>query len=146
MFLGQYRHNLDSKDRLTVPAKYREELVDGGFMMKGFDNNLMVLTPQAFDVVSRRLNRMSITSPKARLLRRRIFSSAERFDLDKSGRFLIPVYLRQAASLDGAVVLNGAGDYFEIWSPELWSEEEVKSDDADMDPEIFDGLDLSTSE
>jgi len=146
MFLGQYRHNLDSKDRLTVPAKYRDELVEGGFMMKGFDHNLMVLTPEAFEVVSRRLNRMSLTSPKARLLRRRIFSSAERFDLDKSGRFLIPVYLRQAAGLDGEVVLNGAGDYFEIWAPTMWSEEEAKSETAGMDPELFDDLDLATSE
>lgn len=146
MFLGQYRHTLDSKDRLTVPARYRDELAEGGFMMKGFDNNLMVLTPQAFGVVSRRLNRMSLTSPKARLLRRRIFSSAERFDLDKSGRFLIPAYLRQSASLNGEVVLNGAGDYFEIWAPSLWSEEEVKSESAGMDTGLFDDLDLATSE
>ena len=146
MFLGFDRHTLDSKNRLTVPAKYREELVTGGFVMKGFDNNLMVLTLQAFDVVSKRLNRMSLTNPKARLLRRRIFSSAERFELDKVGRFLIPEYLRLSAGLDGEVVLNGAGDYFEIWAPELWAEEEHLTQDAGMNPELFDDLDLATSE
>lgn len=146
MFLGYDRHTLDSKNRLTVPAKFREELANGGFVMRGFDQNLMVLTPAAFDVISRRLNRMSLTNPRARMLRRRIFASAERFELDKSGRFLVPEFLRQVANLDGEVVLNGAGDYFEIWSPGLWVEQETKADDAGMNPELFDDLDLITSE
>jgi MraZ protein len=146
MFLGFDRHTLDSKNRLTVPAKFRGELTEGGFVMRGFDQNLMVLTPAAFEVVSRRLNRMSLTNAKARMLRRRIFSSAEQIGLDKSGRFLIPEYLRLDANLDGEVVLNGAGDYFEIWSPENWAQEEVKTDAAGLDPALFDDLVLATSE
>jgi MraZ protein len=146
MFTGTHRHTLDQKNRLTVPAKFREELTDGGFVMQGFEQNLMVLTPQAFDVVSRRLNRMSLTNPKARMLRRKIFSSTERFELDKTGRLLIPDFLRQSASLDGEVVLKAAGDYFEIWSPGLLAEQEKQAELAGMDPELFDDLDLATSE
>lgn len=114
--------------------------------MQGFEQNLMVLRPDAFDVVSRRLNRMSLTNPKARWLRRQIFSSTERFELDKAGRFLIPEFLRRFATLEGEVVLKGAGDYFEIWSPGLLQDLEKKAEDAGMNPELFDDLDLATSE
>ena len=146
MFLGFDRHSLDNKNRLTVPAKYRAELENGGYVMRGFDDNLMVLTMQAFDVISKRLNRLSLTNPKARLLRRKIFSSAERFELDKTGRFLIPEHLRLAAGLEGEVILSGLGDFFEIWSPELWGEQEAQAEAQGMDPELFDDLDLTTSE
>ena len=146
MFLGFDRHSLDNKNRLTVPAKYRAELENCGYVMRGFDDNLMVLTMQAFDVISKRLNRLSLTNPKARLLRRKIFSSAERFELDKTGRFLIPEHLRLAAGLEGEVILSGLGDFFEIWSPELWGEQEAQAEAQGMDPELFDDLDLTTSE
>ena len=146
MFLGFDRHSLDNKNRLTVPAKYRAELENGGYVMRGFDDNLMVLTMQAFDVISKRLNRLSLTNPKARLLRRKIFSSAERFELDKTGRFLIPEHLRLAAGLEGEVILSGLGDFFEIWSPELWGDQEAQAEAQGMDPELFDDLDLTTSE
>ncbi len=146
MFLGFDRHNLDNKNRLTVPAKYRVELETGGYVMRGFDDNLMVLTTQAFDVLSKRLNHMSITNPKARLLKRKIFASAERFELDKTGRFLIPEHLRLAASLENEVVLSGLGDFFEIWSPELWGEQEAQAEAQAMDPELFDDLDLTASD
>jgi len=146
MFLGFDRHSLDNKNRLTVPAKFRVELETGGYVMRGFDDNLMVLTTQAFDVLSKRLNRMSITNPKARLLKRKIFSSAERFELDKTGRFLIPEHLRLAAGLESEVVLSGLGDFFEIWSPELWGEQEAQAEAQAMDPELFDDLDLTASD
>jgi len=146
MFLGFDRHSLDNKNRLTVPAKFRVELETGGYVMRGFDDNLMVLTTQAFDVHSKRLNRMSITNPKARLLKRKIFSSAERFELDKTGRFLIPEHLRLAAGLESEVVLSGLGDFFEIWSPELWGEQEAQAEAQAMDPELFDDLDLTASD
>ena len=76
MFLGQYRHNLDSKDRLTVPARYRDQLDAGAYVMQGFERNLMVMTEPAFNEVAQHVNQMSITDPIARLLRRLIFSTA----------------------------------------------------------------------
>ena len=72
MFLGEYRHSLDIKDRLTVPARFRELMVDGAYILRGFDRNLMVLTPKAFDAISHRLDQMSLTDPLARALRRLI--------------------------------------------------------------------------
>lgn len=144
MFLGQYRHNLDSKDRLTVPARYREPLEKGAYVMQGFDRNLMVMTDEAFEAVRTHLQGLSFTDPTTRLLRRLIFSTADRVELDKAGRILIPQFLRQNLQLDGEVVLVGADDYFEIWAPEAWSEQNAQLQDSQANAQRFATLDLST--
>ena len=92
MFLGRYDHTIDEKGRLTIPVRYRELLVEGAFVTQGFDRNLMVLTPSAFDQVYAYINQISMTDPDARQLKRLIFSSAERVEVDKVGRILIPQY------------------------------------------------------
>ena len=90
MFLGQYRHNLDNKGRLTIPARFRELLSDGAYITQGFDKNLMVLTAPTFEFISQRVNQMSITDPTARELKRLLFSTADRVEPDSNGRILIP--------------------------------------------------------
>ncbi len=144
MFLGQYQHTIDNKGRLTIPSRYRELLIaDGAYVTQGFDRNLMVLTVPAFERVSQRVNQLSLTDPASRLLKRLIFSSAERVDIDKAGRILIPDFLRQTAELETEVVVAGAGSYFEIWSPNNWSGQAAKLQDADANSQRFAVLDLS---
>jgi MraZ protein len=145
MFLGQFRHNLDAKGRLTVPARFRDLLVPGGaYVMQGFDRNLIVLPTSTFDTVSRRINQMSLTDAKARLLRRQIFSTANPVEVDRVGRILIPQFLREFACLENGVTVVGNGNYFEIWSPELWEEqvEELQGDQINADR--FEGLILTS--
>ncbi len=144
MFLGQYRHNLDSKDRLTIPSRYRDLLTEGAYVMQGFDRNLMVMTNEAFSAISHRVNQMSVTDPTARLLRRLIFSTADRVELDKVGRILMPQFLRESAGLQGDAMLVGAGDYFEIWSPEQWALQNAQLQDAEANAQRFAALDIST--
>jgi MraZ protein len=145
-FTSEYRHTIDSKDRLTIPADYRARLEAGCFVMYGFDHNLMVMPPEAFEVVSNRLNKMSITNDTARLLKRMIFSKAKKVELDKAGRILIPAHLQEMAGLKGEVVLAGVGDYFEVWSLEQWAVENTKLEDTATNNQLFATLDLSTSE
>lgn len=144
MFLGQYQHTLDDKNRLTVPARFRELLAEGAFVTQGFDRNLMVLTTRAFEQVYERLNAMNMADPAARLLRRLILGNAYQLEIDKSGRVLLPQNLREFASLDGEVVLVGQGDYFEVWSPQAWQEQQQKLADAEANAQRFTALNLST--
>jgi len=109
MFLGQYQHNIDEKGRLTIPARFRDQLADGAYIIRGFDRNLMVLTPAYFETLYDRVNHMNLTDPTARLLKRLIFSGADRVEVDKAGRILLPQFLRQSASLNGDVVVVGVG-------------------------------------
>jgi MraZ protein len=144
MFLGQFRHNIDDKGRLTIPARFRELVIaQGAYIMQGFDQNLMVLTSSAFEAISRKVNHMSMTDPNSRLLRRMIYSTADRVEVDKAGRLLIPLFLRQFAALNGDAVVVGAGDYFEIWSPDFWSTQMDQLQDGDANAHRFVALELS---
>lgn len=145
MFLGRYDHTIDEKGRVTVPARFREQLEDGAYITRGFDKNLMVLTSNSFDVISERVQKMSLTNPLARDLRRMVFSNADRVEVDKAGRLLIPAFLREYAGLDSAVSVVGTGDYIEIWATESWQSQSERYEDSQNDAERFAALDLSTS-
>jgi len=144
MFLNQYQHSFDDKGRLTIPSKLRELPVEGAFVVQGLDRNLMVLPPAAFEIIYNRLMAMSMTDPSARLLRHIILGNALQVVPDGAGRILISPNLREYAGLQNEVVFVGQGDYFEIWSPELWHEQQVQINDSAMNTQRFATLDLRT--
>ncbi len=146
MFLGQYRHTIDDKGRLTVPARFRDLLANGAYITQGFEQNLMVLTSLGFEAITRRVNLNSITDPTARDLRRLLFSTAAQVEPDSNGRILIPQFLRERNQLDGEAVLVGVGDYFEIWTPEHWDNRLEVLMDTEANAQRFIGLDLSTAQ
>ena len=142
MFLGQYEHIIDEKGRMTIPARYRELLADGAYITQGFDQNLIVLTTASFASIYERVNQMSVTDPNARQLRRLIFSRADRLEFDKAGRILIPQFLRQTNCLESQAMVVGVGNYFEIWSPELWRRQNDLLQDAESNNERYATLNL----
>ena len=143
MFLGQYQHNLDEKGRLMIPARYRELLAAGAFIMQGFDRCLMVMTDSHFNEVYERINAMNMADPNARLLRRLILSTAYPVEIDKVGRILVPQMLRQVNGLDGEAIVAGQGEYFEVWNPLEWSAQIDQLQDIEMNNQRFATLDLS---
>jgi MraZ protein len=142
MFLGRYEHNIDEKGRLTIPVRYRELLENGAYVTQGFDRNLMVLDAPSFEKMYEHVNQMSMTDPTARQLKRFIFSSAERVEIDRAGRMLLPLFLREAARLDASAMIIGVGDYFEIWSPQGWTQQNDLLQDADANIQRFAALNL----
>ncbi|MFN2152484.1 MAG: division/cell wall cluster transcriptional repressor MraZ, partial [Anaerolineales bacterium] len=114
MFLGQYHHNLDEKGRLTIPAKFRDALAEGAFLTQGFDRNLRLITEADFEVMSEKINRLSMTDPSIRQLRRLIFATASEVQLDRIGRTLIPQFLRDFAGLENEAIIVGVGEAIEI--------------------------------
>ena len=143
MFLGQYQHNLDEKGRLMIPARYRELLAAGAFIMQGFDRCLMVMTDSHFQEVYERINAMNMADPNARLLRRLILSTAYPVEIDKVGRILVPQMLRQVNGLGGEAIVAGQGEYFEVWNPLEWNEQVSQLQDIEMNNQRFATLDLS---
>jgi MraZ protein len=147
MFLGRYHHTVDEKGRLTVPARYRDLLAaEGAYLTQGFDQNLNVYPITIFERISTRINRQSMTNPRSRVLRRLMFSNAEHVVMDKAGRILIPQFLREEINLDSEAVIVGMGDYFEIWSPELWMGQTTMMEENEPLAVRFMDLDLSTGE
>ncbi|NLF51702.1 MAG: division/cell wall cluster transcriptional repressor MraZ [Leptolinea sp.] len=143
MFLGQYEHTIDDKGRLTIPVRYRELLSDGAFITEGFDGNLMILTSSAFMTISDRVNRMSMTDPSARDLKRMMFGRATQAEIDKAGRMLIPAFLRDRAELKTNVVVVGMGDYFELWAAENWQIQNEPTPSSEANSRRFSAFDLS---
>jgi len=144
MFLNQYQHNFDDKGRLTIPAKLRELPDTGAVVVQGLDRNLMVLPPDVFQILYDRLMAMSLTDPAARQLRHIILGNALPVVPDGAGRILLSSNLREYAGLKDNVVFVGQGDYFEIWSINLWQEEQAKINDAALNEQRFAALDLKT--
>lgn len=146
MFLGQFQHNLDDKGRLMIPARFRYLLEGGAFITQGFDRCLMVMTESYFKQVYERIEAMNLADPTARLLRRLILSNAYPVEVDKIGRILVPQNLRSFLGLEsGELVVAGQGQYFEVWTPVLWSEQMAQLQDTEANTQRFSTLDLSKS-
>lgn len=143
MFLGQFEHNIDEKGRLTIPAAFREELSQGAYITRGFDNNLIVLSKESFEKLFQRAQALSLTKSEVRDMNRLFFANATLVEFDKAGRVLIPQFLRLAAKLDSSVVVAGTGKYFEIWAKHLWAEKGEQFDDAGLNEKKFEMLDWS---
>jgi MraZ protein len=142
MFLGRYEHTIDEKGRLTIPARYRELLESGAYVTQGFDHNLIVLSASSFEQMYLHVNEMSMTDSAARQLKRLIFSSAERCEFDRAGRILLPQFLRETNGLQSNAILVGVGDYFEIWSPERWLQQNQILQDTEANEQRFAALKL----
>ena len=101
------------------------------------------MTTTYFEEVYRRINAMNLADPTARLLRRLILANAYPLETDKIGRVLVPTNLRQVIDLENDAILAGQGDYFEVWTPALWSEQQAQLLDVDTNNQRFAALDLS---
>lgn len=125
-FRGQHEHSLDSKDRLTVPSKFRDGLAEGLVLSKGPDACLWMMTDTAFQAMEDEyIKPHSPFGIDARRLRRVFNATADEGHLDSAGRVRIPKHLLEEAGLDGACMVVGAGDYIEIWNAEAWKSEEA---------------------
>ena len=145
MFLGQYQHSLDTKGRIIVPARFRDELAEGGFVTRGFDRCLMVMTSNYFELVYQRINAMNLADPATRELRRLFFANAYSITPDKVGRINLAPNLREFAKIEADTIVAGQGEYFEIWLPELWEAQMTSLENEEAKFEKFSALDLSGS-
>ena len=128
MFLGEYRHSLDSKNRLRLPSRLKKEFSGEIVLTKGSDGCIFVLPKENFDsVFSHALSQPMFNSDIQRPLRV-LFSSAVSLEEDNQGRFLLPAMLKSYAGIDKEVVFIGAGSRVEIWSREKWESYSSMSD------------------
>lgn len=115
MFVGQYLHSLESKGRLAVPKKFREELGEKAVLTKGLDGCLFLFSAEKWQEFEKRLAKMSLTKRDSRSFARFLTYSAAEVEFDKQGRALIPEHLRSFAGIARDVVVAGALERIEIW-------------------------------
>ncbi|MFO8059425.1 MAG: division/cell wall cluster transcriptional repressor MraZ [Bacillota bacterium] len=130
MFMGEYRHNIDEKGRLIVPAKYRAELGESFIITKGLDRCLFVYPEAEWTALTERMKELPFTKSDARAFVRFFFSGAAECSCDSQGRTVIPSNLRSYGKLDREAVIIGVGDRIEIWSGETWEEFESSAEET----------------
>ncbi len=119
-FIGKYFFSMDSKGRITLPVKFREELGEGFYVTNGFEGSLSVFDRESWAAFSGKIKRLPITSKPARFLKRTFLSGADRPEPDKQGKILISPPHREFAGLTKDVVILGVGDHIEIWDQQRW--------------------------
>lgn len=126
MFLGEFEHSIDSKGRLTIPAKFKEQLAGGIVITRGLDGCLWAYSREEWQKVSEKIISLPMAKTEARRFTRFMFSSASESIPDRNGRVIIPQKLLQHANIDRDVVVAGVMNKIEIWNPERWQEEQSK--------------------
>ncbi len=122
MFLGEYTHTLDDKGRLTLPARWREDLGDEVVITRGLDPCLFVFPKSKFEIIAREYDQLGLGKSDARALSRFLFAKATSDALDKQGRIIIPQSLREFAGINGEAVMAGANNRIEIWNAQRYKE------------------------
>ncbi|MBC8588505.1 division/cell wall cluster transcriptional repressor MraZ [Paratissierella segnis] len=120
MFIGEYQHTLDDKSRIIIPSKFREDLGYEFVMTKGLDNCLFVYPKNEWKILEEKLKALPLTSRDARAFVRFFFSGATECILDKQGRAIVPVNLREHARINKDAIIIGVSTRIEIWGKEEW--------------------------
>jgi MraZ protein len=121
MLLGEYEHALDDKNRLILPARFRQSFAAGIVVARGMDGCLVVYTRDGWErFVEQRLAGLDQLSREARQMSRFIFAGATEAELDKQGRVMVPQPLVEHAKLKREVVVAGVRDHLEIWDRAAW--------------------------
>ncbi len=130
MFMGEYNHTIDAKGRLIVPAKFREQLGSEFVVTKGLDGCLFVYSNEEWKHIEDKFREIPLTTKDARKFSRFFFAGAAVCEVDKQGRILLPVNLREYAAIEKDVVSVGVLNRVEIWSKDRWLD---NGDYDDMD-------------
>lgn len=128
MFLGQYRHTVDKKGRLVLPARFRERLSRGCVVTKGQERCLYVFPMDRWEEEAEKYRQLPRTDARARRLTRAFFAGAINQDLDAAGRIQIPVRLRDYAALEREVAVIGVEERAEIWDSAAWDRYDAEAD------------------
>jgi len=135
VFRGRFEHIVDSKGRVSIPAKFREllaEKYDDRLILTNFDRCLVAYPYEEWRVLEERVSSLSMVKKEVKAFQRFFISGATECPIDKLGRILVPPTLRDYAQLGRNVIFAGMLRKFEIWSKERWLEE-IKRSEVDFE-------------
>lgn len=130
MLLGEYKHNVDPKGRVAIPAKFREKLATGAIVTRGLDNCLFLFAETEWKALAEKLVALPLAQANSRAFVRLMLSGAMDVEFDAQGRILIPDYLRKYAGLGKEVVVAGLYNRIEVWDAATWERYKQKTEGA----------------
>jgi MraZ protein len=132
MFLGEYKHSVDTKKRLSVPSKFRRDLGGCVVLTRGLDQSLFLYPREEWQVIAEKLSALPAGQSAARGFVRLMLAGAEELALDALGRIRIPEHLKTYAHIRQQVVITGVYNRLEIWDEDIWNTYKKKVEkDAD---------------
>lgn len=142
MLMGEYHHNIDEKNRLIIPSKFRNELGDKFVITRGLENCLFVYSLVEWENIVNKLRTLPFTKKDSRNFTRFFLSGATECTLDKSGRVSITSPLVKYAGLTNTCVIIGANDRLEIWDEGAWNNffDTNEENFADIAENLFEGV------
>ena len=137
MLIGEYIHTIDEKNRVSMPAKFRQELGKKIIITPGLGKCLFIFTIKEWEKVSKKLSDseadLSFLKADQRSFNRYMFGRAAEVDIDSIGRMLIPEFLQEGIRLRDKAAIIGVEDRVEIWNEKAWSEQkEIVSKQAEQ--------------
>ena len=130
--LGEYRHVIDAKNRLFIPAKFREELGETFYITrKVMEKCLAIYSEAEWQKFSEKI--YTLPDSKVGKIKQFIFSKTAQVTADSHGRILIPANLLAYAEIDKNTVIAGIGDHVQVWNEETWDAKESEIDLHEME-------------
>lgn len=138
MLGGEYRHTIDAKGRVSIPAKFRNDLGNVFVISKGIGENcLFIFTLHEWRRLEEKIKKLPLTDKKARRFSRYLVGGSSECEIDKQGRVMLPQYLREYASLKKDAVLVGLSTRVEIWDAEEWDAyNDLSTQDSDIEDDM----------
>jgi MraZ protein len=140
VFTGEYRHTVDDKGRIAVPAKFRVQLGAGAVVSRWLDACLAIHTTDGWDALAAKVAALPITDTASRRFQRYVFAGAAEVELDRQGRILLPAFLRESIDLGPEATVVGSRDHAEIAVPATWAPYGRQLDDPQELARAFEGL------
>jgi len=122
MFIGEYRHTIDSKRRIAIPAKFRKHLGETAVVAKGLEGSLFIYTKEEWQKLAEKLGTLPVGKASTRSFVRMMLAGASEVEVDGLGRVLLPEYLTTHADLQKNVVIAGVFNRIELWNEQRWEE------------------------
>ena len=120
MLIGEYKHTLDDKNRISLPVKFRKEMGSKIVLTPGLDNCLFAFALKEWQKISEKLSNGSMLQTDTRSFNRFMFGGAVEVEVDSIGRILIPDFLKGRAGLNSKVVMIGVQNRVEVWNEKSW--------------------------
>ena len=129
MFIGEYRHSVDAKGRVAIPARFRLQLEEGAVVVRWVEGCAAIFPRPAFESLAEKIGSLPLANEQARAVSRFLFSSAFEVEKDGQGRVVLPAAIRDWAGLGTEAVIVGAGERVDIWAPDRWAAKGFASPD-----------------
>ena len=130
MLTGKYSHSIDAKNRLIIPSKIKEQLGDTITILRGSDKCLTLYSAEEWENYARKISELPKTQVRA--LTRYLYSNSIEVQPESQGRVMLPAEMVKYAEITKNIITVGCGKYAEIWSEEVWNEQNL-----DEAPEDF---------